>query len=803
MRALFALLLTIPLFASHAARADDPAFCSFSSGGGTSDPPSGRVAITIHSMRLNDDLELDVWPFDNRADVYGVIDINANGTWEDFHLPEIEGSDFPHWSTGNKFVSFPATPGVPVHVIIHMREADVQFSDIIDTSPDPAKDDLEFFIDTCSLRISGDITGTISEPLSVTSGTGTHQGTLLFEVRMDDHRPISNTTNDVALAGFDLVQVLPNPSRLIAQKPTLALLTVANNAPVSTDVSARVRIRQVGGSGSTLYDVTENLGTFAAGEVRSTYVGVSSPFLPPRAGCGSYELTASATLILDPNLEPGGRDCWTFNNTSAMDRVQVVAAKVPSLLWQPAGMVFNGGATASGAEVATIHDLGLPLIRGAYPIANITDSISMFPFSPTLNQPLVEFFGPIFAVLGLVQELVYPVVLLVELNIAAAMSGFNRVLGVLPPHWFDEAILGAWSGAAGLSLGEAMQRAVIFEAESNDTAGTNGILMTAPAHELGHTYSLSVDPTIKGWYCSIPGTLPALACGMFGGLDEISSSTHPDGLKTWGFWIPQGFPAAPSGVTGEQCNSHCLMGSARLDQHLSWGTNGRWIDAADYDHLIDKLQNTCTVAPTGVAFVSGVIDQNDNAILISTFRRPGELREPDFATTPRDVAAAYGLKFVDGAGTVLSESEVPLSWSHPESPLQLPMTIFSGFAEFPTGTTRIELWSRLSGKQLAHRAITPNPPVLGTPSAVVTTQSNGDRLLEIQWSSSDADKDELTHYVQLAPVRTAELWPVAHGLSTPNAAIPIPAGLSPGSYTVRALSSDGVHLIHRDVTIQL
>lgn len=805
MRTFFASLLIIPALAGHVARAADPATCSDSTfGNGSSDPPSGRVAVTIHSLRLNDDMELDVWPFDNRADVYGVVEINANGTWEQFNLPELEGTDFPHWNTGNKFISAPATPGVPVQVVIRMRENDLPFNDVVDTSPDTAADDLQLFFDTCSQRISGDVTGSAAQPLAIDSGNGSNQGTLIIEVKMEDSRPLSNTANDVALTGFDLVQVLPNATRLIADKPTVALTTVVNNAPVPTDVSVRVRVRETGG-GTDLYDVTESLGTMFPGEVRSTYLGQTSPFLPPRASCGSYDLTASATLILTPNFEPPvfSPQCWTINNSSSISQKQTVVTENPEILWQPTGFYFRNGLTASNAEVAAIHDLSLPLIRGAYPVANVTDSISLFPFSPAPPEALLRLVTILTLGLGIVQELFYPIILEIDLNFAAAMSGHDHVLGVLPPHWFDEPLFGAWSGPIGLSLGEWMTYAVIFEAESNDAAGNIGPAMTAPAHELGHTFGLSVDPTIKGASCSLNSWIGDIACALFGGLDELSSTTHPNGIPTWGFWIPQG-PAAPPGITGEQCDSKCLMGTGPLNAHLQWNTERRWIDGADYDHLIDRLHKTCLGTTSPVAFVSGFVYENDDAGFTSMFRRPGELRAPDFSTTPGDVPAAYGLRFVDSLGTVLSESEVPLNWTHPHSPFGvLPVTIFGGFAEYPAGTAKIELTSRMSGKILASQTVSANQPVLGAPGVKISTSSTGARSLHVDWTASDADQDSMTHYVQLTPVRRSTFWPIAHGLSVPEAEIEIPADLGSGSYVLRVLSSDGVHLIHRDVTIQL
>jgi hypothetical protein len=210
-----ALLFVLFALAGGPAHADNPDLCSFSSGG-TPMLPSGRVAVTVHSMQLNSDMEPDVFPFDNRADVYGRVEITADGTTEIFKLAKISGNDFPHWTKDNKFMSRPATPGVPVRVVVRLDEADPGPDNTVDTSPNMTKDDLEFFVDTCSLRMTGDLTGSITDIPPIRSGNGWNQGNLSIKVAMDDYRPLSDIPNDVALTSFDLVQVLPNASRLIA-----------------------------------------------------------------------------------------------------------------------------------------------------------------------------------------------------------------------------------------------------------------------------------------------------------------------------------------------------------------------------------------------------------------------------------------------------------------------------------------------------------------------------------------------------------------------------------------------------------
>ena len=137
-------------------------------------------------------------------------------------------------------------------------------------------------------------------------------------------------------------------------------------------------------------------------------------------------------------------------------------------------------------------------------------------------------------------------------------------------------------------------RLTLIDKNTDASGNVSGPKTSLPAHELGHTFGLSVDPTIKKWPCSLAGDLGVIACGMVGGFDEYNSNTHPDGVPTWGYWVPQG-PIPPSmlSITGEQCNTSCMMGSTAINAHDSWLLAGRWVDAADYEQLITRLQRGC------------------------------------------------------------------------------------------------------------------------------------------------------------------------------------------------------------------
>ena len=156
-------VLLAAIAASPSAFAATPA-CSPASGGGATPngPPSGRVRVTIESMKLNQDMDPSYIFWTDHSDVFGKVTINADGTPESFSLPEINNNDAPSWygDTGT-FISRPAVLGQKVHISIHLEEDDwgaTGYNDSIDVSPSTARDDLEIDFDTCALTVSGDVT---------------------------------------------------------------------------------------------------------------------------------------------------------------------------------------------------------------------------------------------------------------------------------------------------------------------------------------------------------------------------------------------------------------------------------------------------------------------------------------------------------------------------------------------------------------------------------------------------------------------------------------------------------------------
>lgn len=790
------------LVASSALAVDQPT-CSISSNGGNLGPPSGQVMVRIISMNTNGDMEPDFPFYDNKSDIFGKVTITVNGVAQGFDLPEMEGVDDPVWTSGNIFVTDAAAlPGQPVHVKIHLEENDpgvLGGNDNVDVSPDPAHDNLEFDLNTCAMTLSGDINGHAGIIHVPSSGTAENQGVLVFEVDMADHRALS-TKGDVVLQGFDMLQVLPGVTRMAAEKPTVGLVTVTNNTPTWQPVSVRLRVRDE--TNALIHDSTQSLGSpLAVGEVRSVYLAENDPVIPPDYFCKQSRLFAQADLILQPGAEDPGSprtDCWIINNTSGVKQFEVATTKGPSLLWIRTGHLLSATSLATMSQLNAMHDGAMPFIRGVYPARSIDDTVSSFPLVPPLSGGLFSFVASLLAGIGIPADAATPYVMVLELNAAAALSGNDRLMGVLPKDWFNATLYGLLEGVTGLSLGELAPRAVIFESVTTKD-GSVGPKLTLPAHELGHTYGLSLDPDIKNWWCNLTIGLGIIACGATGGFDEYNSDDHSAGVPTWGYWFPQD-PTFVTGAEGEQCDATCMMGNTPINPYDDWKSHRKLIDGLDYDQLLDKLTSCRAAAPTAL-YVSGVIDAKDNMQIAHLFVQPTAPRLTDLADKPGEYQTVYAVRSVDANGRVLSEAELPLEWKQPEGKVAMQATFFGGYVPYVAGTAKIQFWNRDSKKLVGERAVSKAAPKLGTPSVKVSG-SGKDRVMDIAWTATDGDKDAMTHFVQVSPDKGVHWWPVAHGLKSPKFTASL-ADIGKGTYIVRVLSSDGVNVATAQTSVSL
>jgi len=767
-------------------KADDPWFAPCPKQTPPSgNPPSSIVVVTILSIKPNTDLEGDddfVPFYDNRPDIYGHVTIDG----EEHKLPQIEDSDFPHWDIFGIFRKKVDSSPVSISIDIWESDGGLTFGDDhVDINPAPEKSRLDFAFDLCSLKLLGDVTSVYSTQgiIKISGGSGDDAATIRFKVELEDGRPV--TADDIALVEVDLVQVIHKSTRLISRKPTVVMVRMANN--FSVPVSTNLRI-QIFGPGVSIEDVFPI--DIEPGEVKKQYLYTDSPLLFP-ASASPYDIAVLAELE-DPG-SPGlqSDDCRRANdgNINRIIWKVVTTHQDFSFLWMKVGTLLDIGNYTPDSHFNEIFELGQSFIEATYPLVlDPPTDISPIPLSPPISAA-VDWFVTILSSFEIPADAFEPFVLTFELNSVAVLVGYDRLMGVLPnKDWLRR--FKFWDDVTGLSLGEFAPHAVIFlPRDESESGGDVGPQMTLPAHELGHTFGLSTDPTLKeSWVCDVDwpvvGSLP---CGIAGGFDEYERDDPvlKKGNPSRGYWVAQeGEPSSLLPLLNqEQCNSHCFMGNSPRNAHLNWNTKKRWIDAADYDHLVEGL----SIHPDPeVIYVSGMISWSDQIYLGPWYRLPQGIpdREDEFGL--------YALRFIDRQGNAIQEIGLPIYWNVSDSDLHLPVTFFGMLVPYPRQTNCIEIWNRGTGKLLAKRNVSRNIPKVRIKSQKRDQTVQQRASLLIEWEGKDEDRDELSYTLLISP-DNEKWWPVAHKLTTKRYNMQIDV-LSPGTYFLKVLASDGVHV---------
>jgi hypothetical protein len=748
------------------------------------------VVVTILSVNPKSDLEGDddYIPFyDNHADVYGQVVIDG----QEFALPEISETDHPFWGPGNGRFEKAVTTS-PVKIALRIREADGGLTgddDVVDVNPQAGKTDLEFTFDLCSLRVSGDVEGGIQQVFEVNGGSDDDDATIRFTVGLADGRPV--TANDLAVMEVDLVQVIPHADRLAAKKPTIVMARVANNFPIPINTAIQVLVVGTTTIKNDVFPVT-----IGAGEVKKLYFYRDAPFTFPAT---PTPYNAVVHVRVDPSgtysggLPPG--DCRVQNDQTPRIPLKVVNTGFRRpLAWAKVGTLLDVTNLPSDTDLGEIRDMGTAFINGTYP-TNFSSYNFAVPVIPPASAAL-DWLVTVLGAFGIPADAVLPFWLVFELNGVAVFSGTDRLMGILPTNWFDRFSYDLWADVTGLSLGEWMPHAVMLEARTGGEGEDKTPRMTLPGHELGHTYGLSTDARLKtSWVCSIDwpfvGDLP---CGATGGFDEYKNPDplFQDGNPASGFWVRQGGEPASvaSIVDDEQCNSRCLMGPSPF--HDPWynapgitSVRARWIDAADYHQLLDRL----TPYPDpAVIYVSGMIASDDQIFMAPLYQFNEGV--PDRNETSRD--GLYAARFVASDGTALLEIGIPLNYNSPDLKRPVPITFFGFLTPFPRGTERVEIWNRRNDRLLAVRTLSPSDPTVVLASPQDGQIVNGSSAWDITWNASDPDSKVVTTTV-LVSVNGQDWSPLAYKVA--GKGYHVPAGALPaGRYLLKLAVNDESHV---------
>jgi hypothetical protein len=743
--------------------------------------PSSIVVVQIVSIKPNTDLEGDddfVPFYDNHADIYGFVTIDG----ETFNLPQIAESDAPHWeATGARkgiFEKAVTSSPVPIRIDIWEGDSGLTFDDDhVDISPVAGKYHLDFDFDLCSLTLSGDINRPSQGLHVVPGGSGDDAATISFRVFTKDGRPVSQ--NDLALVDVDLIQVVPRTNRLVARKGTVVMVLIANNHVVPIDTTLRMRISGGGFNVDETFQVQ-----IAAGEVKKEYLFADHPIAFPTAPA-SYPVSVIAELV-DPGSSSLPFDDCRLRNDSFVNRLtwKVVTTEPNfSLLWAKVGTLLDVGNYAPDSHFNEIVELGLGYIRAVYPLIGPNSTTSPLDIPPPPITAGSDWLVSVLSAFGVPLDAIEPVVLTFELNGLAALLPQNRLMGVLPnKDWFER--FSGWSEVTGFSLGEFASSAVIFlpRLESGSTIGPQ---TTLPAHELGHTFGLSTDSRLKtSWVCDIDWpVVGSAACGLVGGFDEYEHNDPnlQDGNPANGYWVRRGSePLALAPLADqEQCDSHCFMGNSPINPEKNWASDGRWIDPADYNRLLDKL----VIHPDpDLVYVSGMISWH-NQIYLGRCMRLG-------AGVPNHPhrKGMYGFRFLNQAGRLLSEVGLPVAWNHAEFRRVMPVTFFGVTLELPDSATQLEIWNRGTGTRLGCIELDRSVPEVRLEPPTNEEKSS----VRLRWRAHDREGSKLSYAVMVSP-DGSEWWPAAYAITDPEFVLNI-ASLPRGDYQVEVLALNSIQV---------
>lgn len=748
---------------------------------GEGGPPS-VVVVEIISIKPNTDLEGDddfVPFYDNHADIYGFVTIDG----EKFNLPDIEDDDFPHWEkTGPRSGVFEkAVSTSPVKITIDIWEGDSGATfgdDHVKINSLPGKHELDFEFDLCSLLVRGDISGSSQSRLQSSGGSGNDAATILFSVYLKDGRPF--TKDDLALVDVDLIQVIPKTNRLVAGKGTVVMVRIANNHSLTVNTNLSISISGGGVSVNQVFPLS-----IKSGEVKKQYFFRDNPIVfPPKTS--AYPVTMTARVVDPGSSKLPPEDCRIRNDRISTRQTpwKVVTTRQKfTLQWAKVGSLLDVGNYAPNNQYEEIVKLGAAYIKAVYPLKDPVSITSTVDIPPPPLTTAMDWLVSILSAFGIPADAVEPFILVFELNAVAALLTSDRLMGVLPnKDWFKR--FSYWKDVTGFSLGEFASRAVIFLPSFDENDTETGSQMTLPAHELGHTFGLSTDSRLKtSWVCAIDWPiLGHSACGLVGGFDEYrhNDPNLKDGDPANGYWVKTGTepPELAPLADKEQCDSHCFMGNSRVNAQDHWENRGRWIDAADYNHLVTKL---AVHKDPEVIYLSGMISWHNQIYLGPCFRLGAGV--PDHSRR----SGMYGFRFISRKGRQLSEVALPVAWNHAEFRRAMPVTFFGVTLEFPRGATKLEIWNRGSGTCLTAIDLT-----LSAPEVILDPPKIHGRTAELRWTARDDEDSKLTYVVLISP-DGEQWWPVAHNLDEPELVIDTKS-LESRKYEVQVLALNSIRV---------
>ena len=382
----------------------------------------------------------------------------------------------------------------------------------------------------------------------------------------------------------------------------------------------------------------------------------------------------------------------------------------------------NYGQPSPGEYSGTVQNSG-GFISATYPIAE-TEAIS---------ADSGDYFGDPIPTIGLFDDLT-------SIAFWGWVAGANRGVGVVSDAYFP--YHGQGINYAGLMSPSITGSALIREG-----------FWTASAHEIGHTYGLSLN------------------------IEEYDA--NPPGNQANGFWVSE---------REEISNGICFMGLAPPKHSFVRSGRAIWVD---YDHYADLFNEfTVTAASKAILedqsiFVRGLVHEDGTVDL-----EPIYTAEKVSGYQP--LPGEYLIRFVDEQGQVIGDTPFSVSHILYGDTGGLTETSVAGFAfslPYPIGASKIEIV--MGEKVLAERDVSSNSPV------VQVVYPNGGQFLKrlethrITWESTDTDNDNLTYALLYSSDGGASWNPIALDLAQTEYnwdTSELPSGCN---YLVKVIASDG------------
>jgi len=729
-------------------------------------PSERKVRVTILGARVLANADTDIWPFVDRADLFGTVQMDDQIS----NLSRIDGSDAPTWVRGNVFENTLATGASSMSIKISLIDQDGSVSgddDVMDINPAPGVKQLEITFDACSLRFS--VPG--STTTQATQGLITFRGDIFpdseygeIDLRLDfaDGRPA--TSDDVALTELQPVQVIHNASGIVSDKPFVVMARVANNfnAVISTEID--ISISGAGISRTDRFPINDLL----PGEVRRIYFYQDTPLIPTTTGADLLYMTAAIDPAGKFTGELAGDDCRRRNDyigAEPADGLRYAAYRInsPYVHWVRIRPAIGPTLSADTTRFRELATMGSDFAQAIYPVPSVGRNIDLDRWTPVVSAGILDVVLGIFNAIGLPANVATPFTVLFEMNFRAALGGVRKYVGVLQGDYLRSFLYGIWEDTPGVSLMTVGSRAVLVSEgwKNPEDALQPGEYLSSialPVHELGHSYGLSVEPSIKDVFgCGVedPLGLGELWCGIAGGYDEY---THADtdlrrGFPSTGYWVRRGGEHATiaSLANSEVCETHGVMGSSARGDFIDWTNQARrkWIDRANYEFLFSRFVATTFFRTTAVdgekdetkeetdsIVLAGVISYDDKTSILPLWRVGS--RVPDLDS--KDTLGLYGARFLSEDGKVLQDIGIPLDWVRSETGTPgIPGTFFTYVLPYPRGTAKIELVNRLNNKRLYSQKVSKTRPTIQFQNAdKVITAKKGTKI-KLAWKADDKD----------------------------------------------------------------